>query len=58
MRDTSLLTVSAQAFEQPERFRFASEIFIDRKPANYAFANDTRKMTEAQVFAQYPEVAG
>jgi hypothetical protein len=58
MRDNSLLTVSAQAFEHPERFAFASEIFIDRKPGNYAFANDTKKMTETEVFAQFPEIAG
>jgi hypothetical protein len=58
MRDRSLLTVSAQAFEHPERFAFASEIFIDNKPANYAFANPTKKMTEAQVLAQFPEIAG
>lgn len=58
MRDGSLLTVSAQAFEAPERFAFASEIFIDRKPGNYAFANDTKKLTEAEVLAQFPEIAG
>ena len=58
MRDNSLLTVSAQAFEQPERFTFASEIFIDKKPGNYAFANETKKMTEAEVLAQFPEIAG
>ena len=54
MRDDSLLTVSAQAFEQPERFTFATEIFIDKKPANYSFANETKKLTEAEVLAQFP----
>ena len=29
------------------------EIFIDRKPAGYAFANETRKMTEAEVMALF-----
>ena len=58
MRDNALLTVSAQAFEHPERFTFASEIFIDNKPGNYAFANDTKKMTEAEVLAQFPGIAG
>lgn len=54
MRDNSLLTVSAQAFEHPERFTFATEIYIDSKPDNYAFANDTKELTEAEVVAMFP----
>lgn len=57
MRDGSLLTVSAQAFDQPERFTFTSEIFIDNKPSNYAFANSTKKLTEAEVLAQFSDLA-
>lgn len=30
-----------------------TEIFIDRKPAFYSFAGDTRKLTEAEVFAMF-----
>ncbi len=29
------------------------EVFIDRKPAGYAFAGERRQMTEAEVFALY-----
>ena len=58
MRDHSLLTVSAQAFEDPAAFRFASEIFIDQKPPNYAFANETLKKTGAEIMAEFPEVTG
>ena len=29
------------------------EVFIDEKPAFYAFANDTRKLTGAELFAQH-----
>lgn len=29
------------------------QIFIDEKPGFYAFANDTRNLTAAEVFAQY-----
>lgn len=53
MRDGSHNVVSIQAFENPSQFKFGSEIFIDSKPENYAFANDTRKMTEAEVLAAY-----
>ena len=32
---------------------FDTQIFIDEKPAYYRFANDTRDMTGAEVFALY-----
>ena len=38
---------------QEESFTLASEIFIDEKPGFYAFANQTHKMTGAEVFAQF-----
>lgn len=43
--------VSMQAFENPGEFRFASEIFVDQKPANYDFANETYRMTRAEFLA-------
>lgn len=39
--------------EGSERFKFHQQIFVDHKPSNYAFANKTKEMTQAQVFAQY-----
>lgn len=38
---------------QDARFRLTEEIFIDEKPAFYALANDTEKMTGAEVFAKF-----
>lgn len=32
---------------------FTEQIFIDRKPAYYEFANSTEDMTEAEVFAKF-----
>ncbi len=32
---------------------FELQVFIDRKPEYYAFANDTKEMSEAQVFEMY-----
>ncbi len=43
--------VSMQAFAAPEQFRFAEEIFIDNKPANYDFANETHRMTGEEFLA-------
>ncbi|MEM8986866.1 MAG: GFA family protein [Pseudomonadota bacterium] len=53
MRDGSFITASAQAFDAPEKFAFTHEIYIDRKPDNYAFANETETMTEADVVKMF-----
>lgn len=53
MRDGSHQVVSAQAFDDPGQFTFASEIFIDENPGNYAFSNKTKKMTGAEFIAQF-----
>lgn len=44
--------LSAGLFDESGRFRFESQICIDRKPANYTFADATEQLTEAQVFGQ------
>ncbi len=44
--------VPAGAFDGDD-FEMASQIFIDKKPGYYEFANDTPKLTEQQVFAQF-----
>ena len=49
-KDGSHCSVSAQAFEDPGQFAFTMQIFIDDKPANYSFANDTTTMTGAEVY--------
>ena len=52
MRDGTNVAVSMQAFDEPGVFRFAEEIFIDEKPKNYDFANPTKKLTGAEMFAE------
>jgi hypothetical protein len=56
--DRKMFTVSAHAFDNPEQFSFDVEIYIDQKPANYAFANATKKMTGAEVEAQFAGLSG
>jgi hypothetical protein len=34
-------------------FEFTEQIFIDRKPAYYDFANQTVTLTEAEVLAKF-----
>jgi hypothetical protein len=53
MRKGGMTVVSVQAFDCPADFAFTSEIFIDEKPASYAFANETHKMTGAEVMAMF-----
>lgn len=43
---------AAGAFESQD-FELATQIYIDRKPGYYDFANQTPTMTEAEVIAQY-----
>jgi hypothetical protein len=41
-----------------EQHKFTNQIFIDKKPAQYRFANETKDLTEAQVFAKFTAGAG
>jgi hypothetical protein len=45
--------LSAGLFEESRSYAFNKQIFVDKKPGNYAFANDTEQLTEAQVFAKH-----
>ena len=40
-------------FDDQKVFVLDHQVFIDRKPEYYAFANQTETMTEAEVFAKY-----
>ncbi len=39
--------------DDPSGITLDEEMFIDQKPDGYAFANETRKFTRAEVFAMY-----
>ena len=39
--------------DDDESLIFDQQIFIDEKPSYYSFANETKNMTGAEVFAQY-----
>jgi hypothetical protein len=40
-------------FDGDPQWEFTDQIFIDHKPPHYSFANRTRNLTEAEVFAMY-----
>lgn len=39
--------------ENTEKLNFHSQIFIDKKPANYSFVQKTENLTEAEFFAKH-----
>ena len=52
-QDGANQSVSIQCFDDPARFEIGIELFIDRKPTNYALAGQRKTMTEAEMFAMY-----
>ena len=50
---TDQYAVSAGTLDDQSRLSLTSEIFIDDKPSYYAFANDTKKLTGAEVMAAF-----
>lgn len=53
MKDSSFYAISAGVVDPEGALVFDHQVFIDRKPGNYAFANQTQNLTEAQVFAMF-----
>ena len=47
----------AGILDDPAGFVMTDQVFIDDKPAFYDFANDTKTMTGAEVFAMYAPAA-
>jgi hypothetical protein len=58
LQDGSSAAVALQAFDDLSGFVFVEEIFVDEKPDHYAFANETRKRTGAEVMAQFANEQG
>lgn len=50
---TGEYALCAGLFQDGTPFRLEEQIFIDRKPEGYTFANQTENLTEAEVFARY-----
>ena len=44
---------SAEAFDDRAGYTLTSQVFIDEKPAYYDFANDTKRLTGAEVVAAF-----
>ncbi|MBR9883823.1 MAG: GFA family protein [Oceanospirillales bacterium] len=55
LKESGQYIVPAGLMEFPEAPVFDHQIFIDEKPAYYDFANQTKTMTGAEVFAQFSQ---
>lgn len=48
-----MIAVSSGLFDDTDDLNFDHQIFIDTKPTWYTFANETKDMTGAEVFAMF-----
>ena len=53
LNDNQQYIVPVGLFEGDPDYQFDHQIFIDEKPGFYDFANETKNMTGAEVFAQF-----
>lgn len=47
--------IPAGIFENADDLVFDNQLFIDKKPKYYSFANETKNMTEAEIFSMYAQ---
>lgn len=53
LTEGGLYAVSAGLFSEGGNWPFELQVFVDEKPANYRFADDTRTMTGEEVFKAF-----
>jgi hypothetical protein len=53
LKDEQFFAIPVGLFDNSDDWVFDHQVFIDDKPAFYAFANETKNMTGAEVFAQF-----
>ena len=53
LKENQHYVIPVGLFEDQEFFVFDNQVFIDRKPSFYSFANKTTNMTEAEFYEMY-----
>ena len=53
MKDRSLTFPLVGCLNEESNYVLSTEVFIDEKPNYYTIAGDTKKMTGAEVFAEF-----
>ena len=54
MNHTQQHMMAAGLFDEEPNFTLDNQVFIDKKPTYYSFAEKTTDITEAEVLAEYP----
>lgn len=58
LKEHPFYAIPIGVFDDEQPWEFAEQVFIDNKPPHYSFANQTRNLTEAEVFAQFSGESG
>jgi len=53
LKENKLNYMPVDLFDEGPKLVFDSQVFIEEKPSYYCFANNTKKMTGAEYFAEY-----
>ncbi len=53
LKETKEYHMAIGLLDNGESLKFTSQVFIDEKPENYAFANETVNLTGQQIFEMY-----
>ena len=53
LKSSNYCKVSLGLLDEANAFTFGTQVFIDAKPACYAFANQTETLTESEVIAKF-----
>lgn len=53
LKDSQEHEIPAGLFENQDDFSFELQVFVDSKPSFYSFANETKRMTEAEVIEMF-----
>lgn len=53
LKDSNEYQLAVGLFDKQKNFHFDLQVFTDRKPAFYSFANATKEMTEAEVIEKF-----
>ncbi len=53
LKETGRFMLPAGLLDDEDGLTFDHQVFIDEKPSYYRFANETKDMTGAEIFAMY-----
>lgn len=53
LKETGQHMIPVGLFESDDNLVFESQVFIDEKPGFYSFANETKNLTGAELFAKF-----